>query len=105
MEIAISEKLSSYLDDEFLIEDQILTPKSSLRELQHRMNVGNDFNARIKGLSQGKDVRTHFQYSGGSCLNVDHPSIANIVNHFEMHYVHPDVRIASNVINSPPCLD
>lgn len=55
----------SYPDDELLIENQILTPKSSLRELQHRSNVRDDFNAWINGLSQGKTINTLFSNSGG----------------------------------------
>lgn len=50
----------SYPDIEQMLDDQILSPESGLRDLQQRLQVKSNFNAWLSGLSNGKNICSHF---------------------------------------------
>lgn len=56
----ISKHSEEHLDIEQLLEDQILSPRTALVDLQQQIAVHTTFDAWINGLNSGKDARIHF---------------------------------------------
>ncbi|XP_056695032.1 uncharacterized protein [Spinacia oleracea] len=105
VEAAISESSNSYPDDEVLIENPILTPKSSLKELQHIASVQHDFNVWLNGLSQGMDARSHFRNSDGNCLNNEQPETDHTLIQPIDHILHPIEQNTDNLHKPPVQID
>ena len=75
--------------------NQILTPKSSLRDLQQQSQIRGDFNAWLSGLHSGKDVRTHFSHS-----NIGGNTLFQSMNDDDNLSQHNAVILDDNVVNT-----